>query len=380
MNGKEWQGRRSVMNMISAGRKTWCQRIKAAIILEGVILLMAAFLLWENTAGTGGKTVTATSDGTIRWVDFNVSYEALCKAYECDVDTYGSEMHIDWIDLLSYVAAKNGGEFGATAVSELNEAAEKVKNKELTFDEAAEKLKYFSYYKEAYSAVLGGLVGEYEIQESEGGPYVKKYGLKAFSPIAKGFPYSDYDDFGVSRSYGYKRQHLGHDMMGQIGTPVICIETGYVEALGWNQYGGWRIGIRSFDKKRYYYYAHLRQNYPYQANLKEGSIVTAGDVIGYLGRTGYSTTENTNNITTPHLHFGIQLIFDESQKEGNNEIWINCYEIVKFLRMNQSETVKVEGTKEWTRVYNMKDPGIPESSERTENLEQPEESEGPTTD
>ena len=85
---------------------------------------MAAFLLWENTAGTGGKTVTATSDGTIRWVDFNVSYEALCKAYECDVDTYGSEMHIDWIDLLSYVAAKNGGEFGATAVSELNEAAE----------------------------------------------------------------------------------------------------------------------------------------------------------------------------------------------------------------------------------------------------------------
>ena len=80
-----------------------------------------------------------------------------------------------------------------------------MKNKELTFDEAAEKLKYFSYYKEAYSAVLGGLVGEYEIQESEGGPYVKKYGLKAFSPIAKGFPYSDYDDFGVSRSYGYKK-------------------------------------------------------------------------------------------------------------------------------------------------------------------------------
>ena len=37
------------MNMISAGRKTWCQRIKAAIILEGVILLMAAFILWENT-------------------------------------------------------------------------------------------------------------------------------------------------------------------------------------------------------------------------------------------------------------------------------------------------------------------------------------------
>ena len=59
-------------------------------------------------------------------------------------------------------------------------------------------------------------------------------------------------------------------MMGQIGTPVICIETGYVEALGWNQYGGWRVGIRSPDKKRYYYYAHLRQDYPYQAKIKRG--------------------------------------------------------------------------------------------------------------
>ena len=94
--------------------------------------------------------------------------------------------------------------------------------------------------------------------------------------------------------------------------------------------------------------------------------MTAGDVIGYLGRTGYSTTENTNNITTPHLHFGIQLIFDESQKEGNNEIWIDCYEIVKFLRLNQSETVKVEGTKEWTRVYGMKDPDVPGEEKNSE--------------
>lgn len=45
----------------------------------------------------------------------------------------------------------------------------------------------FSYYKEAYSAVLGGLVGEYEIQESEGGPYVKKYGLKAFPRSQRDF-------------------------------------------------------------------------------------------------------------------------------------------------------------------------------------------------
>jgi len=189
--------------------------------------------------------------------------------------------------------------------------------------------------------------------------WVTKYGLKAFSPIAKGFPYQDYDDFGVSRSYGYKRQHLGHDMMGQVGTPVIAVESGYVEAIGWNQYGGWRLGIRSFDGKRYYYYAHLRKNYPYHKSLKQGSIITAGDVIGYLGRTGYSRTENTNNIDEAHLHFGLQLIFDESQKEGNNEIWVDCYELTKFLSMNRSETLKNQETKEYDRIYDMKDPDIP---------------------
>ena len=149
-----------------------------------------------------------------------------------------------------------------------------------------------------------------------------------------------------------------------IGTPIIAIESGYVEALGWNQYGGWRIGIRSFDKKRYYYYAHLRQGFPYQPELREGSVVLAGDVIGYMGHTGYSTTEDTNNIDETHLHFGMQLIFDESQKDGDNEIWIDCYQLTNFLYRNQSETARNDDTKEWRRVYLMKDPSA-EAYERT---------------
>ena len=147
-------------------------------------------------------------------------------------------------------------------------------------------------------------------------------------------------------------------MMGQIGTPIIAVESGYVEALGWNQYGGWRIGIRSVDKKRYYYYAHLRQNFPYALDLKEGSVVTAGDVIGYMGHTGYSAKENVNNIETVHLHFGLQLIFDESQKEGNNEIWIDCYNLTRFLYKNRSLTEKNAETREWFRTFHMKDPSV----------------------
>ena len=330
-------------------------------------------------SGKAGEAGDSQKKKYIHWVEFNVPSDVMEKAFRLDMGTVQEEVHFNWVELLAYLGAKYGGDFERFRQTDLDAVVEKLKSGS-AMEEIAKDMKYYAYYREAYGAVLDGMVGYFEQESGNDKIWLRKYGLKVFSPIAKNFPYSDFDDFGASRSYGFKRKHLGHDMMGQVGTPVIAVESGYVEALGWNQYGGWRIGIRSFDKKRYYYYAHLRQNYPYQANLKEGSIVTAGDVIGYLGRTVYSTTENTNNITTPHLHFGIQLIFDESQKEGNNEIWINCYEIVKFLRMNQSETVKVEGTKEWTRVYNMKDPGIPESSERTENLEQPEESEGPTTD
>ncbi len=317
----------------------------------------------SDTVSTYSPSIA--SKDIITWVDFGITPSALRLAYQYDVDSYETEVKLNWIELLAYAACKCGGNFTKKAEKDITSLADKLINKEDTLENIVSSLEYYNYYLETYTAVLGGMVGEYEIEVAdetipEGKRWEKKYGLKAFLPIAKNFPYNEYDDFGVSRTYGFTRNHLGHDMMGQTGTPIIAIESGYVEALGWNQYGGWRIGIRSFDKKRYYYYAHLRKNYPYHKSLKEGSVVTAGDVIGYLGHTGYSTVENTNNIKVSHLHVGMQLIFDESQKESNNEIWIDCYPLVQFLYKNRSETVKDIETKEWDRIYKMKDPAVDE--------------------
>lgn len=354
------------------------EKIFRVLILFEVLLLagLSVICVYKNRKvhclSTAAAQAGEQAGEFIKWVDFQVSAEALGKAYEYDRDTYGQEVHLNWIELLAYTAARTGGDFSKESQvnAYLEEAAEELAGGK-TMEELTEGMKYYSYYLEAYTAVLGGMVGEYEIQvpaetsagqkeggeETAGGSLVweKRYGLKAFLPIAKNFPYSDYDDFGVSRSYGYRRKHLGHDMMGQVGTPIIAVESGYVEALGWNQYGGWRIGIRSFDRKRYYYYAHLRQGFPYALNLEEGSEVRAGDVIGYMGHTGYSTKEDVNNIDQTHLHFGIQLIFDESQKEGDSEIWIDCYQIVRFLYRNRSECVRNDATKEWHRIYDMRE-------------------------
>ena len=340
-------------------------RLILCLLLGAVCLLLHHYsrLFPSGLLGQGQaiEVVSGTDGDYIKWVDFNISYEALCTAYDLDVASYGSPLHLDWIELLAYAGAKSGGKFDKNSVSLIKKLSDQLSEGKTTLKELTVDMKYYDYYYEAYEAVLGGMVGEYEIeQETDGGgkEWKKVYGLKSFSPIAKGFEYNDYDDFGSSRSYGYKRPHLGHDMMGQVGTPIIAIESGYVEALGWNQYGGWRIGIRSFDQKRYYYYAHLRQNFPYALDLKEGSVVTAGDVIGYMGHTGYSKKENVNNIETVHLHWGLQLIFDESQKEGNNEIWIDCYALTRFLYKNRSLTEKNTETKEWFRYFQMKDPAV----------------------
>lgn len=365
------------------------RKIKAAIGIElAAVAISAAILgtrgMWEGPGylePAGGNLVAEQlSDGEqedsrkkkdyIKWVDFNVTSEAMKQAYQIDVDTYGKEVHLNWIDLLAIAAVKNGGDFKRYRPEEMSEIAEKFLAGESTVEDYTKDMKYFPYYREAYGAVLEGMVGEYKAEDVQKDSAVTEkpaedasrwqtcYGLKAFSPIAKGFPYSDYDDFGVARSYGYRRSHLGHDLMGQVGTPVVCVESGKVTALGWNQYGGWRIGIESFDGRRYYYYAHLRQNRPYAEGLKEGDIVQAGDVIGYMGRTGYSKKENVNNIDEPHLHFGLQLIFDESQREGSGEIWVSAYELVKFLSANRSEVSRNDETKEWTRVDRTMDPDV----------------------
>lgn len=314
------------------------KRVVAFALAVAVILSVAAVLA-HNTPLSVQTEAETKKGGFIKWVDFNVTYPAMQKALKIDIDSHQHGGNISWIQLLAYLATKYGGDFSHYKSDDMDTLMGKLQSKSM--DELTASLKNYSYFYEAYSAALGGLVGTYKVNG------VEKYGLMGFSPIAKSFPYNDYDDFGNRRTYGFSRRHLGHDLVAATGTPVIAVESGVVEALGWNQYGGWRIGIRSLDKKRYYYYAHLRQNRPYAEGLTQGQTVTAGDVIGYVGHTGYSTKENVNNINLSHLHFGLELIFDESQKECNNEIWIDLYSLTMLLRQNQMEVVRDSTTKEY---------------------------------
>lgn len=285
----------------------------------------------------------------IKWVDFTPSVQALSDTLAYDVETYGGNHHVSWVDLLACLAARSGGNFSSYSKKDLEALTAKLEaDPALTPADLARNQKLYAYYQEAYGAVLGGMVGEYTptAQGSDPAPDAEAaYGLRVFSPIAAGFSYQDYDDFGQSRSYGYKRSHLGHDLLGSVGTPIIAIESGYVEHCGWNQYGGWRVGIRSMDGKRYYYYAHLRAGHPYH-DMYEGKRVDAGEVIGYLGMTGYSRREDVNGISIPHLHVGLQLIFHPSQIVGYNQIWVDLYALTAFLSRQRAAVERRESSNE----------------------------------
>jgi murein DD-endopeptidase MepM/ murein hydrolase activator NlpD len=284
----------------------------------------------------------------IRWVDFGVPYESLKYAMEQDIATFEQEYHISWIDILALSACRTGGKCGLSSVKR---AAADLRGEKSPEELLGNTYKYYDYYHQAYSAALGGMLGSFAIEKD--GELVPTYGLKAFSPIAAGYGYSHCSDFGMNRSFGFQRKHLGNDLMGSLGTPIVAVEGGVVEAMGWNRYGGWRVGIRSFDSKRYYYYAHLQKDTPFAPGLQVGDMVQAGDLIGFMGRSGYSDKENVNNIETVHLHFGLQLIFDESQKECNSEIWIDVYDIVRLLSSHRASYQKQDGT--WQRVYPFQD-------------------------
>lgn len=119
-------------------------------------------------------------------------------------------------------------------------------------------------------------------------------------PIPRGWNFSYRDTWGDARGWGGRRIHEGTDIFADYGTPVRSTCYGYVEIMGWNNYGGWRVGIRDLNNV-YHYYAHLSG---YNKEVKPNSIVQPGMVIGYVGSSGYGKP-GTSGKFVPHLHFGL---------------------------------------------------------------------------
>lgn len=99
----------------------------------------------------------------IKWVDFTVTAEAMTQAFRYDVATCQDEIHLNWVDLLAYLGTKYGGDFTKYTSADMDNLAAKLKEG-TSMEELTKDSKYYSYYKEAYGAVLNGMVGYFEIE------------------------------------------------------------------------------------------------------------------------------------------------------------------------------------------------------------------------
>lgn len=91
---------------------------------------------------------------------------------------------------------------------------------------------------------------------------------------------------------GYGRDwHPGIDIAVDYGTPVYASAAGYVQQAGW--YGGYGKYVRlGHDFGYETAYGHMSR-----IVAQAGTFVKKGEIIGYVGSTGYSTG--------PHLHFEV---------------------------------------------------------------------------
>ena len=167
-----------------------------------------------------------------------------------------------------------------------------------------------------------------------------------YFPVAvdeRGFSGLIYENgWGDPRTYGGDRLHEGTDICDKEnirGTyPIVSMTDGVIEHIGWLEQGGYRIGVRA-PHGAYIYYAHLAS---YAKEFTVGERVSAGQILGMMGDTGYSKVEGTTGNFVVHLHLGIYIETDHYA-----ELSVNPYYFLKYL-----ETSTVSYTKESHLWYN----------------------------
>jgi murein DD-endopeptidase MepM/ murein hydrolase activator NlpD len=104
--------------------------------------------------------------------------------------------------------------------------------------------------------------------------------------------------FSASRThpiFGYDAAHRGIDYSAPAGTKVRTVAGGIVTFAGWQRGYGNLVEIRH-DDRHATLYAHLQGFAP---GVIKGTRVAQGDVIGFVGATGWATG--------PHLHFEVKI-------------------------------------------------------------------------
>jgi len=146
-----------------------------------------------------------------------------------------------------------------------------------------------------------------QLVESRRATVAAKFNLAVFAAgseiVIHGFvfpvadPHAFGDSFGAARMTGttYAHAHQGTDILAPDGTPLLACERGIVTKVGSDVLGGTKLWVKG-ESGTYYYYAHLSG---FADGITNGTVVDAGEVVGFVGTTGNARGGPA------HLHFEI---------------------------------------------------------------------------
>ncbi len=279
-------------------------RVEQIVLNVAAVLVVILFVLVvKNTFITPKKAVSVPLENVAA---FRVPYRVLN-----DVKQLSAKYNVDFYEALTVYSVENNF----------------FPNKAVTPSFAEIEQSFFVSYKK--------IKNQYSTKKLA--PYYQLFEnifseIKNF-PIPEGFEYENSvgymygDSYGAERTYGGERTHEGTDILDRENVrgriPIVSMTNGVVKNIGWNELGGYRVGIVT-ENGTYYYYAHLDS---FAENLKEGSSITAGQQIGLMGDSGYDKKEGTKGKFPVHLHVGILPKTSLSKKE----LWVNPYPYLRYI-------------------------------------------------
>ena len=137
---------------------------KFVIIIIAILLIIILSVVLFYSFADNEDDNSADKD-YIKWVDFNVTSEAMKLTSKLDIESHNTDADVkyNWIELLAYLAAQNGGDFKNFKKTDLDYLVSRLNNGE-TMDDLTCDMKFYDYYYEAYSSVLSGFIGNYSIE------------------------------------------------------------------------------------------------------------------------------------------------------------------------------------------------------------------------
>ena len=85
---------------------------KKFFIVFAIFIIVFSSIIIFNSFADENNDIEEKKD-FIKWVDFNITADALNKTAKLDIDSHcnNSDIKYNWIELLAYLACKNGRKF-----------------------------------------------------------------------------------------------------------------------------------------------------------------------------------------------------------------------------------------------------------------------------